>query len=68
MGKVTNNVNNLRILNDINKEINGIVLTDEYKQKVERFTNVFADLETLNNKYLSSVFTQFKPSRVLKEW
>jgi hypothetical protein len=67
LGKVTNNVANLRILNDINKEINRIVLTDEYKAKVEKFTSVFADLETLNNEYLSSVFTKFKPSKVLKE-
>jgi hypothetical protein len=67
LGKVTNNVANLRILNDINKEINSIVLTDEYKAKVEKFTSVFADLETLNNEYLSSVFTKFKPSKVLKE-
>lgn len=66
-GKVSNSVNNLRILTQINKEINDIVLSDEYKAKVSKFTSVFGDLETLNNKYLSNVFTQFKPKPVLKE-
>lgn len=67
MGNVVNSVTNLRLLTEINKEINGIVLNDDYKAKVEKFTSVFSDLETLNNRYLASVFDKFKPNKVLKE-
>lgn len=67
LGNVKNSVANLRVLTEINKEINGIVLNEDYKKKVAKFTTVFGDLESLNNSYLSSVFTKFKPSKVLKE-
>lgn len=66
-GKVSNSVNNLRVLTQINKEINDIVLNDSYKEKVSAFTSVFGDLEKLNNKYLSNVFAEFKPKPVLRE-
>jgi hypothetical protein len=66
-GTVTNSVNNLRILTQINKEVDSIVLNDDYKKKVEQFTSVFPDLEKLNNTYLASVFDEFKPNKVLKE-
>ena len=66
LGKVQNNINNLKVLTQLNKEINDIVLSPEYKDKVSAFTGVFGDLSTLQNDYLSTVFDKFKPSKVLK--
>lgn len=66
-GNIKNTVSNLRILQDINKEILNTVMTDDYKKKIVKFTSSFDKIASLQNQYLSSVFTTFKPNKVLKE-
>lgn len=66
-GNIKNTVSNLRILQDINKEILNTVMTDDYKKKIVKFTSAFDKVASLQNQYLSSVFTTFKPNKVLKE-
>jgi hypothetical protein len=66
-GNIKNTVANLRILQDINKEILNTVMTDDYKKKIAKFTGTFDKVASLQNQYLSTVFTSFKPNKVLKE-
>ena len=67
LGNVKNNINNLKVLTQLNKEINAIVITPEYKKKVQQFTGVFSDMANLQNVYLGTVFDTFKPNKTLKE-
>lgn len=66
-GNIKNTVANIRILQDINKEILDTVMTDDYKEKITAFTETYKKVADLQNKYLSTVFTAFKPNKVLKE-
>lgn len=65
LGNVTNNVNNLKLVTTLNKEINNLVLNNDYLKKVSEFTGIYDDISKLNNEYLSTTFDKFKPSKVL---
>lgn len=67
LGNVKNNVNNLKVLTQLNQEINAVVINPEYKKKVQQFTGVFTDMASLQNIYLGTVFDKFKPNKTLKE-
>lgn len=65
LGNISNNVNNLKLVTTLNKEINKLVLNNEYLKKVSEFTGIYDDISKLNNEYLSTTFDKFKPSKVL---
>jgi hypothetical protein len=67
LGNIKNNLSNIRLLSDINKEVNAIVQSDAYSAKVAEFVNVYKDISKLQNQYLSTVFDKFKPTKVLRE-
>lgn len=66
-GSIKNTVGNIRLLQQINKEILDTVMTDQYKQKIADFTSTYDKVAGLQNQYLSTVFSTFKPGPVLKE-
>lgn len=66
-GNIKNTVANIRILQDINKEILDTVMTDQYKKKIDDFTETYKRVASLQNDYLGTVFSTFKPGPVLKE-
>jgi hypothetical protein len=66
-GTIKNSVANIRLLQQINKEILDTVMTDQYKKKILDFTSTYEKVAGLQNQYLSTVFSTFKPGPVLKE-
>ena len=56
-GKVKNNIANIRILQNINTIIHDVIMTDDYRKKIKEFTDSYNKLSQLQNKYLSTVFT-----------
>ena len=66
-GKVKNNIANIRILQNINTIIHDVIMTDDYRKKIKEFTDSYNKLSQLQNKYLSTVFTNFKPNTTLAE-
>lgn len=66
-GNIKNNIANIRILNMLQSEIHDVVMTDDYKGRIKTFVESFDQIAKLQNKYLSTVFDQFKPAPVLAE-
>lgn len=66
-GKVKNNITNIRILQSINSIIHDVIMTDDYRKKIKAFTDGYNELSQLQNKYLATVFTTFKPNQTLAE-
>lgn len=66
-GKVLNNINNLRVVGQIEFKINRIVLNDKYLQAVREFTETFNKVSAELNKQFSLLSPKYKPDDVLNE-
>lgn len=66
-GKVINNINNLRIVGQIEFKINRIVLNDKYLQAVKEFTQAFNKVSAELNKQFALLSPKYKPDEVLNE-
>lgn len=66
-GSIENNAQNIRIIARIKAELEGIVLNNDYLQKVSDFTKVFNDVGNLNSTYFSEIADNFSPKPLLEE-
>lgn len=66
-GKVLNNINNLRIIGQIEFKINRIVLSPKYIDAVKQFTEAFNQVSSELNKQFAVISNKFTPDEVLNE-
>lgn len=66
-GKVKVTVKNVRLIQRIKKELESIIISNEYKKKVELFVVSFDEVTDLNNQYFSKIATEFEPSTIFQE-
>lgn len=66
-GNIKNSIANIRILTQLQSAIHDVVMTDDYKTRIKAFTSSFDKIAELQNKYLSTVFTNFGVTPVLGE-
>jgi len=66
-GKVKITVKNLKIIRAIRQELESIIVSKEYKNKVELFEIAFDEVEDLNKKYFSKIATEFDPRTLFDE-
>lgn len=64
---VRNNIENLRIINQIAGEVEKAVLQADYVDAVKTFAQSFQLVSELQNQYFKSVTATYKPTRVLNE-
>jgi len=66
-GNIKTNINNIKILSKIKKEIDDIVLSDKYLKDVKAFTDSFNSVEKLQNQYYAELSDKFTPKKVYTE-
>lgn len=64
---VKTTVNNLSIVNSIQKKLLGAILTDKYLASVKDFVDQFNTITTIQNEYFASLNDRFKPKTILRE-
>ena len=66
-GKVKVTVKNIRLIRKIKQELENIIVSKEYKKKVELFIATFDEVSDLNRKYFATVVGEFDPKTVFEE-
>lgn len=66
-GRVKVTVKNLRIIRKVRQELESIIISPQYKKKVELYEIAFDEVEELNKKYFSSVVGEFDPKALFEE-
>jgi len=66
-GKVKVTVKNIRLIRKIKQELENIIVSKDYKKKVELFIATFDEVSDLNKKYFTSVVGEFDPKTVFEE-
>ena len=66
-GRVKVTVKNIRLIRKIKQELEGIIVSKEYKRKVELFNIAFDEVSDLNAKYFSTVTGEFDPKAIFEE-
>lgn len=64
-GKLLNTVKNINTISKIKSEINAIILTDKYIDKVTEMTKAYNIISQLQHGYFTSLVADFKPKKVL---
>ena len=67
LGNIKNNIANIRLIGKIKKQLGDVILSTPYLKNVSEFVTIFDKVQEVNNSYLSSVFNDFKPRKVLEE-
>ena len=60
-------VANLKIIGSIKQKLQGIILSDDYLDKVNDFVSTFTSIATLQNVYFKEIESTFKPFTLLDE-
>lgn len=66
-GTIKNNLENIKRLGRIKKQMDDIVLNDEYLKEVSAFVDTYTVVESTLNVYFSKLSTDFTPKKVLAE-
>jgi hypothetical protein len=66
-GKIKNNVKNLKLIGEIKKELDKIILSKPYLKKVAKFTKAFDKVSDLQKEYFSSIGVEFGTIKTLDE-
>lgn len=64
---IQNSVRNIRLLGDIKRELDDLVLNDKYLSSVKEFVTAYGTVARLNDKYFSSVADRYSPPKMLAE-
>ena len=65
---ITNTVKNVKLLSNINQDIESIILDDtDYLEAVAKFSKLYDKVTALNYSYFKSIESKFKPSKVIEE-
>lgn len=65
-GSIKNNLNNIKLLGKIRKEMDAILLNKPYIKKVSNFVKAYDKVSKLNNDYYASLNDRWTPNSVLK--
>lgn len=65
-GNIVQSAKNIRLIGEIKRRIEKIILTPEFKNNIEKFTDVYPQIEKLQNRYFSSVVKNYKPPKTLE--
>lgn len=63
---ILNNLNNLRIINNVKAKIEKLIIDPAYKAELKEFAKAFTGLEGLHNDYFASFNVAFKPKQIQK--
>lgn len=66
-GKIKTNLENIKLLSKIRKEMEDIILSDKYLKDVKGFTDSFSKVETLQNNYYAELSDKYTPKKVYAE-
>lgn len=58
-GNIKNNLQNIKILGRVRREMNNIIFSDKYKKDVIEFTNSFDKVAQIQDKYFSTLVNDF---------
>jgi len=64
-GRITNSVQNIRAIGKLMQEIQKVMLSPEYVDRVENFTKAFDQVEKLQASYFSALAVDIKPKKLL---
>lgn len=64
-GKLLNNVNNLKLLGQLQNTLESAIINPDYKDAVKQFVDSFNDVSSLNNTYFSQFNQKFTPAKTL---
>lgn len=65
-GKVLANVNNLKLIANLSKKLNKIVLNNDYLKNVKGFIKVFDTVTNLQNEYFSQFNEKYSPLKTIE--
>ena len=66
-GNIKTNLQNIKIISRIKREMEDIILSDKYLNSVKDFTETFSKVELLQNNYFAELSDKFKPKKVYSE-
>ena len=66
-GSISNSVDNLRIIGNIKKRLEKIILNNGYLDKVQTLIDNYSTIAALNNDYFKTMTSEFKPTQLLAE-
>lgn len=64
-GRLLNNLKNLKLIIEVQKKLERVILESGYKKTVQNFIDNFLVLATFNHDYFAQFNKKFKPSNVL---
>lgn len=64
-GKVLNNVENLRLINQVKNKLDRIIKSQGYKDAVKEYAKAFDEVAGLHQQYFALFNQKFKPSKTL---
>jgi len=62
---ILNNVNNLKLINNLKAKIERIVIDKKYKAELKTFAKAFEQIGNMQNQYFATFNTKFKPKAVM---
>ena len=66
-GNIKNNLNNIRLISKIKREMDSLVLSKSYINGVLELVDVYDSIEELQKNYFSEISDKFKPKKVYEE-
>lgn len=64
-GDIKNNLNNIKILGKVRKEMNDIIFSNKYVKDVTDFTHSFDKVAEIQNTYFATLSTEFSPPKLM---
>lgn len=65
-GNIAQSAKNIRLIGEIKRRIEKIILTPSYNEQIQKFTEIFPQVQKIQNNYFSSVVKQYKPPKTLE--
>lgn len=62
---IQNNINNLKVLNQIKSKVERLMIDDKYISEVKSFVQSYNDLQNIHNEYFSKFNAKWKPAKSL---
>lgn len=66
-GSIKRSVKNLRLIKNIQTEVDKVIYTNKYYKKVGDFTDMYDEIAKIQNSYYSSIVESFTVSQTVKE-
>lgn len=63
-GRINPSVANVRLISQIKKELDKIILTKGQQKKLDEFTKTFDTVDEINSRYFSAINEKFTPTKV----